>query len=145
MAFRITILNFRKFYLNIHFMISKIFIKDRTYRFLFFGFINVVLSNLILQVLLLFISPFKATFLSQTVNFLLGYYLYSRKVFKIKKLMIKFLFKYFILVILLWNINWILIEYFYSLGISKNFFALVLVPFLALISYISQKYVVFKY
>tara|TARA_Y100000739_G_C20573082_1_gene448788 strand:- start:174 stop:554 length:381 start_codon:yes stop_codon:yes gene_type:complete len=119
--------------------------KDIKYRFAFFGLINVFMSNIILQILLFNTSSVKATFVSQMVNFLLGYYLYGKKVFNVRKLKIIIFIKYLILVILLWNINWILIEYFHSFGISKNIASLVIVPFLALISYVSQKNVVFKY
>lgn len=119
--------------------------KDRKYRFILYGIVNVILSNLILQILLLFISSIKATFFSQMFNFFLGYYFYGKKVFRISKFKIKILIKYLILVLFLWNTNWILIEYFYSYGISKNIISLVIVPFLALISYLSQKNVVFKY
>lgn len=120
------------------------FSKEFFYRFIFFGIFNVLLSNLILQILLLNVSSIVATFFSQLINFCLGYYLYGTKVFRFKILRIKIFIKYFILIILLWNINWILIEIFYYFGISKNIIALVIVPFLALISYLSQKYLVFK-
>ena len=114
------------------------------YRFIIFGIFNVFLSNLLLQILLIYLSSFTATFYSQIVNFLLGYYLYGIKVFRLKNLGIKNFIKYLLLVICLWNLNWILIEFFYSFDISRNIAALVIVPFLALISYISQKYIVFK-
>lgn len=119
--------------------------KDSKYRFAFFGLINVLLSNIILQILLFNTSSVKATFVSQMVNFFLGYYLYGKKVFIVRNLKIIVFIKYLILVIILWNMNWILIEYFHSFGISKNIASLVIVPFLALISYVSQKNVVFKY
>ena len=45
--------------------------------------------------------------------------------------------KYTILVIL-WNINWALIEYFHSL-VFQNIVSLVIVPFLALISYLTSE------
>ena len=119
--------------------------KDIKYRFIFFGFINILLTNIILQILLICTSSIKATFVSQMANFFLGYYLYGKKVFKVRKLKIGIFLKYLILVLLLWNMNWMLIDYFYSFGISKNIASLVIVPFLALISYVSQKSVVFKY
>ena len=120
------------------------FIKAVHYRFIFFGLFNVLLSNLILQILLIKVNSVIATFFSQLINFCLGYYLYGKMVFRFKILKIKCLKKYFILVIFLWNINWILIEFFHSFGFSKSIIALVIVPFLALISYISQKFIVFK-
>ena len=120
-------------------------LKNIKYRFIFFGFINILLTNIILQILLICTTSIKATFVSQMANFFLGYYLYGKKVFKVRKLKIKIFLKYLILVLLLWNMNWMLIDYFYSFGISKNIASLVIVPFLALISYVSQKSVVFKY
>ena len=119
--------------------------KEVKYRFIFFGIFNVFISNIILQILLLNISSFKATFVSQMVNFFLGYYLYGKRVFRVNKLKIKIFLKYFLLVIFLWNTNWNLIEYFHSFGISKNIASLVIVPFLALISYFTQKYIIFKF
>ena len=122
----------------------KIF-KEVKYRFIFFGIFNVFLSNIILQILLLNISSFKATFVSQMVNFFFGYYLYGKRVFRVNKLKIKIFLKYFLLVMFLWNTNWKLIEYFHSFGISKNIASLVIVPFLALISYFTQKYIIFVF
>ena len=119
--------------------------KDIKYRFIFFGFINIFQTNIILQILLICTTSIKATFVSQMANFFLGYYLYGKKVFKVRKLKKEIFLKYLILVLLLWNMNWMLIDYFYSFGISKNIASLVIVPFLALISYVSQKSVVFKY
>ena len=129
--------------LNFTILSRKIF-RDFNYKFIFYGFYNVFISNLVLQILLLYLSSFQATFISQVVNFLLGYYLYGKKVFKVKNLRINNFFKYLILVICLWNTNWILIEFFHTFEISRNIVALVIIPFLALISYISQKYIVFK-
>ena len=118
--------------------------KNRNYRFIIFGIFNVFISNLILQILLRYSSSVIATFFSQLINFLIGYYLYGKKVFRLKKLKIENFTKYFLLVIFLWNINWIIIEFFHSFGFNKSIIALVIIPFLALISYISQKFIVFK-
>ncbi len=123
--------------------INKIF-KNTKDRFIFFGILNVFLSNLILQILLLLVTSIIATFISQMVNFLIGYYFYGKKVFRLKILKKKYFLKYLILFIFLWNINWIVIEFFHSFGISKNLVSLVIIPFLALISYKSQRYIVFK-
>tara|TARA_B100000242_G_scaffold277191_1_gene233648 strand:+ start:1937 stop:2317 length:381 start_codon:yes stop_codon:yes gene_type:complete len=120
------------------------FFKYKKFRFVIFGLFNVFISNLILQILLVYSSSIKATFFSQLVNFFLGYYLYGKKVFKKKYMGFSNFTKYFFLIILLWNTNWIFIEFFHSFGISKNIVALVIVPFLALISYLSQKYIVFR-
>jgi hypothetical protein len=122
----------------------KNILKNINYRFIFFGIFNVFLSNIILQILLLNTSSVIATFFSQLTNFFIGYYLYGKKVFRLKKLEIRNFVKYFLLVIFLWNINWIIIEFFHSYGFNKSIIALVIFPFLALISYISQKFIVFK-
>jgi len=122
----------------------KNILKNRNYRFIIFGIFNVFVSNLILQILLRHSSSVIATFFSQLINFLIGYYLYGKKVFRLKKLKIENFTKYFLLVIFLWNINWIIIEFFHTFGFNKRIIALVIIPFLALISYISQKFIVFK-
>ena len=122
----------------------KKILKNINYKFIVFGIFNVFLSNIILQILLLQTSSIIATFFSQLINFFVGYYLYGTKVFRLKKLRIKNFIKYFLLVLFLWNTNWILIEFFHSFGFSKSIIALVIIPFLALISYISQKFIVFK-
>ena len=122
----------------------KKILKNINYRFIFFGIFNVFLSNIILQILLLQTSSVIATFFSQLINFFVGYYLYGKKVFRLKKLRIENFIKYIFLVLFLWNINWILIEFFHSFGFTKSIIALVIIPFLALISYISQKFIVFK-
>ena len=122
----------------------KKILKNTNYRFIFFGIFNVFLSNIILQILLLNTSSVIATFFSQLINFFIGYYLYGKKVFRLKKLRIENFIKYFLLVLFLWNTNWTLIEFFHSFGFNKSIIALVIIPFLALISYISQKLIVFK-
>jgi hypothetical protein len=125
-------------------MSKKIIFKNTKNRFIFFGIFNAFITNLILQILLFFVSSVRATFVSQMVNFFLGYYLYGKKVFGLRILKTEFFCKYLILIIFLWNINWISIDFIHSFGISKNLVSLVIVPFLALISYVSQKYIVFK-
>ena len=112
--------------------------------FVIFGLINLLLTNIILQVLLLIVPTILATFSSQLLNFLFGFYIYGKKVFKVKYLNKRQFMKYFLLSILVWNINWLTINYVSMFVYSKNIIALFLVPPLALISYISQKYFVFK-
>ena len=104
-------------------------LKATKYKFIFFGSINIFVSNIILQTLLLYISTVKATFISQMFNYLFGYYFYGKRVFKVRELRKGIFLKYMILVIFLWNINWFLIEYFHSFGISKILYLLLLFPF----------------
>ena len=111
--------------------------------FIFFGVLNLFLTNIILQITLTFFSTVVATFLSQLFNLNFGYYIYGKKVFKVNKLKKSYFINYLILNIFLWNINWCIISFLTIFNISKNISALALVPFLALLSYLYQKYVVF--
>jgi len=123
--------------------LSKIFLQ-RKYKFIFYGIINVAITNIALQILLFIYIPIKATLISQTLNFFIGYYFYGSKVFLNKNWKLKQLLKYLILVILLWNLNWLFIELFHSYGLSKNLASIAIIPLLTLLSYLSQKYIVFR-
>ena len=111
--------------------------------FLIYGLVNVLITNLLLQILLLFFPIFFATLISQIFNLNFGFYIYGLKVFKVEFLGNKIYLKYFFLHLLIWILNWFLINFIYSFNISKNLAALFVVPFLALISYVYQKNIVF--
>ena len=112
--------------------------------FLSFGIFNFLITNFVLQVLLLLIPTILATIISQLVNLILGYYLYGKKVFKFTKLS-KFIFlKYLFLAFILWMVNFGVIQYFFYEGFNKNIIAIFIIPLLVLISYLSQKYFVFR-
>ncbi len=112
-------------------------------RFVFWGFINIVLTNLVLQLLLLILNVSFATFISQIINATLGYLLYAKKVFRVEKYNYRSALFYLLLVLIIWNLNWKFIEKLIYLGLNKNLAALLLIPFLAIISYISQRYIIF--
>ena len=118
-------------------------IDNKKVLFLIYGLINLLITNLILQISLLFLSTIFATFISQIFNLNFGFYLYGLKVFKVKFLGKKIYFKYLFFHFLLWILNWFLINYIYSYNVSKNLAALSVVPFLALISFVYQKNIVF--
>lgn len=122
----------------------KSLLSQAKFKFLFFGIINTVLTNLILQIGLLLCTTVLATFLSQMFNFLFGYYIYSTKVFKVNSFKLGFFLRYLSLILLLWNFTWITIDYLNSYGISKNLAAILIIPPFALFSYCVQKYFVFK-
>ena len=112
--------------------------------FLIFGILNFLITNVVLQLSLLLIPTLFSTMLSQTVNVLIGYFLYGKKVFKIKELN-KFVFKkYLILASILWMLNFVLIQSFFNLGVNKNITAIFIIPLLVIISYLSQRNFVFK-
>tara|TARA_A100001035_G_C27787322_1_gene505205 strand:- start:4062 stop:4442 length:381 start_codon:yes stop_codon:yes gene_type:complete len=122
----------------------KIYIEREKRLFLFYGILNFLITNIILQISLLIIPTILATALSQFVNLIIGFYVYGKKVFKYKKLN-NFVFrKYFVLAIILCLLNFGLIDLFFYYGINKNFTAGVILPLLVLISYYSQKNYVFK-
>ena len=119
-------------------------IKEKKTLFFLFGIVNVFLTNLIIQILLIFLKTFYATFIGQLFNFLFGFYFYGKNVFKVNSLNKYHLKKYFLLNIIIWNLNWSMISFLSSFGFSKNVIAFILIAPLASLSYIIQKYIVFK-
>lgn len=112
--------------------------------FLVFGIINFLITNFVLQISLLLIPTIIATILSQIVNVIIGYYLYGKNVFKIVTLNISIFKKYLLLAIVLWIINFALIQSLFFYGINKNFAAFIIIPLLVFISFFCQKYFVFR-
>jgi len=115
----------------------------RKRRFLSFGALNVLLTNLLLQLLLLVASTGVATLLSQLFNVCLGFVFYGRWVFRVERLQKRSAFRYGVLALLLWWANWLGISQLAVLGWSRNLAALALVPLLAVVSYAIQKSIVF--
>lgn len=125
-------------------MLRKKNYQRKEFLFIFYGLINVLLTNILLQCLLLLISTIYAALLGQIFNFLFGLYFYGKKVFKVFSLTNKHFLKYFLLNIMVWNLNWILIEEISTFGISKNLVSLIIIMPLAFFSYVIQKYFVFR-
>ena len=125
-------------------MRKKKLLDQKIFKFLFLGIVNTILTNLILQIGLFVFPTVLATLLSQMFNLLFGYHFYSTKVFKVGSKKLGFFVKYIFMILLLWNLTWITIDYLYSYGISKNLTAILIIPPLALFSYCMQKYFVFK-
>jgi putative flippase GtrA len=113
--------------------------------FLFFGIINFTITNIILQILLLFLNVWTSAILSQIINTLIGYRLYSRYVFRIKNYRSSFYLKYISFALIIYILNAKLIILLSSIfSISNNLSALILVPFLTSFSFIFQKFLIFK-
>ena len=119
------------------------FRDDKKALFLIYGLINVLSTNLILQISLLILPIIFATLISQIFNLNFGFYLYGLKVFKVKFLSRKIYIKYLFFHLLLWILNCFFINIIYSYNVSKNLAALFVLPFLALISFVYQKNIVF--
>ena len=121
---------------------KKINIK---FRFLFIGLVNVFLSNILLQIIIFIFPLWLSTFLSQIFNIILGYFTYSRFVFKVINFKITTFLKYLIFVIMSWNLNAFLIAFFiYSLNFNIRLSAILPIPILAMFSYFLQKKFIFK-
>ena len=121
--------------------------KGQKRLFLFFGIINMVITNLFLQLFLSksFISTSTATLAAQMLNMFLGYFIYSKLVFKNHNIFIKkFFIKYLLLMSTIWLTNFSCIELLKFAGFARNISALTLVPILAFVSFIVQKYYIFK-
>ena len=113
--------------------------------FLLLGSINFIITNIFLQLFLLKLTIITATFLSQIINISLGYFLYSYFVFKVQKNSYGTIFKYLILAFFLWQLNSLLIlKISTNFLISKNIAALLIIPLLTILSFLSQKYFIFK-
>ena len=114
---------------------SKSFIK-----FIFFGALITFLSNITL-LFFLFIFPLSiSTFISQILHAYLGYLANKYGVFKRKGKPIA----YILLVLASWLIQWILIKSITILGLSSSLAVLIVIPFLAIFSFINQKYLIFR-
>ena len=112
--------------------------------FLTFGILNFLITNLVLQISLFLIPTLFATVLSQIANILTGYFLYGKKVFKLNELN-KFVFrKYLLLALILWMLNFFLIQSLFYVGVNKNITAICVIPLLVSISYLTQRNFVFK-
>ena len=121
--------------------------KGQKRRFGLAGVINVLLTNLVLQVLLAsnIVDIAIATLLSQAVNACLGYAIYGKLVFGAQGLRRKKpIIRYSLIMIGMWLLNTVGIEFGSALNLSKNVAAILMVPCLAVLSYIAQKYWVFR-
>ena len=115
---------------------SKILNKSEKFRFLIYGTINTLTTNIILQFFLFISSVPIATFISQVSNLLIGFFLYGKKVFKSKILSKNKLLLYIILAIISWQINAFLILFLSSkIKLSNNLSAILILPILADWSY----------
>ncbi len=123
----------------------KIFNKNEKFRFIIYGTINTLTTNIILQFFLIISSVPIATFISQSSNLLIGFFLYGKRVFKIKVLSKNKLLLYFFLAIVSWQINAFLILFLSSkIDLPKNLSAILILPILAVWSYLIQKIFIFN-
>ena len=118
--------------------------KGKKKIFLVLGLLNFLISNIVLQISLLFMPIILATTLSLIINIIFGFYLYGKFVFNSDILNIKNFRKYLLIAFILWLLNFVFIKTMFYLGFNKNLSAIFIIPLLALISYFSQKNYVFR-
>jgi hypothetical protein len=118
--------------------------SGRKRRFLGYGALNVLATNMVLQGLLLVMGTGLATFLSQLLNVGLGFVLYGKRVFRVERLQKRSALSYAVMALCLWCCNWAGISWLARWGLSRNLAALLLIPVLAALSYTVQKLVVFR-
>ena len=128
---------------KINFKNFKLSSLGRKRLFLFYGITNFLITNSVLHLLLLVIPIFLATIASQITNLIIGFYLYGKKVFKMKNLTYQEFKKYVLLATFSWTLNYVSIRFMYENGIDKNLAAIFTIPFLVLISYFSQRKYIF--
>ena len=103
-----------------------------------------VTSQLILHVSLLFLSISLSILISNCFYIPMGYYFYGKNVFNVKRIELKSAHKFISFSILLFILNTLATSFVHSNGYNKNISALIILPFLASISYLAQKYFVFR-
>ena len=118
--------------------------SGRKRRFLGYGALNVLATNVALQGLLLVMGTGLATFLSQLLNVGLGFVLYGKRVFRVERLQKRSALSYALMALCLWWCNWAGIDWLAGLGLTRNLAALILIPVLAALSYAVQKLVIFR-
>ena len=77
--------------------------------FFLWGILNLVFTNILLQILLLFGEIKNSTLIAQIFNIIFGYSVYSKKVFNINKYCFRKFFFYVLLAFFSWNFNWFFI------------------------------------
>lgn len=113
------------------------------------GLINVLVTNLLLQLLLAshLTSIAVATIISQALNGMLGYGIYGKWVFKSKKMLSwRHQGAYIALMLGIWISNTVGIQILSSanIGFSRNLAAAAMIAPLAVLSYIIQKLLIFR-
>ena len=118
---------------------------NQSKKFLIIGFLNFTITNITLQILLIFMPIWISTFISQSLNLVIGYFAYSKYVFNYPLLNKKSFLKYFLLALISWSLNTNLIFLFTNYAqLSANMAALIVIPILTVISFVAQKYLIFR-
>ena len=120
--------------------------KGRKRRFGTAGVLNILASNICLQILLTQgIAPtWACTLTAQVISFTLGYLIYGKWVFRTLHVRNRELFgKWLIMQCILWSLNWGAIATGAKMGLNRNMTGLIALPPLAALSYTMQRNWVF--
>lgn len=126
-------------------ILKKLSLEDnKKFNFVLYAFLVWSITQISLQVLLIFYKISFSTLLSQLIYLILGYKLYGQKVFNNKKNSYEKVFKFLVMSIFLWlvNTNGILLLNMYIH--NKNISAVFMIPLLAFLSFQIQKNLVFQ-
>tara|TARA_Y100000589_G_C27197333_1_gene647538 strand:+ start:5080 stop:5475 length:396 start_codon:yes stop_codon:yes gene_type:complete len=110
------------------------------FRFIIFGIINSCFSNILLYILLNLLNVRTATLISQTFHASSAYFLGEKKIFKRKGNP----FKFFMLILLSWQLQWHLLNFFLYIGSTKSISIILIIPIIAYTSYLFQLKFVYK-
>ena len=114
-------------------------------RFLIYGLINTLITNIFLQIIILLLPLWISTFLSQMFNLIFGFFIYSKLVFNLRKNKLNSFLKYFLFSIFAWNLNaFLILKMNYHLNINIRISAILTIPLLAILSFYFQKKIIFK-
>ena len=119
-------------------------LNNQKVKFVINAFAVWISTQVALHVSLLFFSIPLSVFISICFYIPLGYFFYGKNVFGLNKFSKESLKRFIILTLLTLLLNTIGTSIVHSLGVNKNLSALIITPFLATISYLMQKYYVFK-
>ncbi len=120
------------------------FFDDQKKNFLKIAIFVWSINQLILHINLLFLPIAVAVFISNICSFPIRYYFYGKNVFNLKNPNYRTVNKFIIFSISLWFINTFGTSCIHNIGINKNVSAVLMIPFLASISFLIQKNYVFK-
>lgn len=112
--------------------------------FLIYGALNFLITNFVLHLTLFILPIIFSSALSSITNILIGFYLYGKKVFKVEKFSKKLFQYYFFLSFFSWGINFLFIKLMSEFGIQKNLAAIIMIPILTIISYLTLNKFIFS-
>ena len=111
--------------------------------FIIYGILNFLITNFILHLSLFFLPIISSTALSSLINILIGFYLYGKKVFRVKKFSKKLFHKYLLLSFFSWGTSFLFIKIMSERGLQKNIAAILIIPILSIISYVTLNKFIF--